>query len=285
GKQSPQLEDRRGEAPARPTVRGTGAGILVLLFRRFGIVGLLVGAATLYFFGGLGQGGGSTSRASGPGDHATLDAREEPAVQFVSFVLDDAQQSWQSLLAPTRTPYRLARLVLFRGETHSDCGAGQAQMGPFYCSRDEKVYLDLGFFDELRDRFRAAGDFAQAYIIAHEIGHHVQNVVGTFERARGSGKQNGASGVSVRMELQADCYAGVWGHSAAERDILEPGDLEEALRAATAIGDDVLQRKARGTVRPESFTHGTSEQRVRWFRRGFEAGDMRQCDTFSVTRL
>jgi predicted metalloprotease len=284
GRRSEQLEDRRGQAPARAGVSGGGASILLFLFRKFGFVGLLAGAAALYFLGGFGTGESSSLSAGVPGESGSRDAQEEPAVQFVSFVLDDAQQAWLSLLQPTETPYRLARLVLFRGETHSGCGLGQAEMGPFYCSRDEKVYLDLGFFDDLRERFRAAGDFAQAYVIAHEIGHHVQHIVGTLER-RGKGKQQGADGLSVRMELQADCYAGVWAHSAAERDILEPGDLEEALRAATAIGDDALQRTAAGSVRPETFTHGTSEQRARWFRRGFEGGDPQKCDTFAAARL
>ena len=186
---------------------------------------------------------------------------EEELVQFVSFVLDDLQSTWPQLLPG----YRNARLVLFRDATHSACGTGQSEMGPFYCPVDEKVYIDLSFYGELRSRFGAPGDFAQAYVLAHEIGHHVQRSPASSERVRGAqrGDRASANELSVRLELQADCFAGVWGHHAARRDVLEPGDVEEGLRAAAAIGDDRIQKMSGRGVHPESFTHGSSEQRVR----------------------
>jgi len=206
--------------------------------------------------------------------------QEEERVQFVSFVLDDAQNTWKKIL-PDR--YRDAKLVLFRGAVESACGFAQAAMGPFYCPRDEKVYIDLSFYDDLRRRFGAqGGDFAQAYVLTHEIGHHVQRLMGIDERVRAAQEQQpGAQNeLSVRLELQADCFAGVWGHSTAQRDILEQGDIEDALNAAAAIGDDRLQKMSQGRVVPESFTHGSSKQRVEWFRRGFDGGDPKSCDTF-----
>jgi predicted metalloprotease len=177
--------------------------------------------------------------------------------------------------------------VLFRGSTTSGCGVGQAAMGPFYCPADQKAYIDLGFYQELKQRLGAPGDFAQAYVIAHELGHHVQNLLGDSDRvhAASASQRDGERGLSVRLELQADCYAGIWGHGTQRRDILEAGDLEEAFKAASAIGDDALQKQATGTVRPESFTHGTSAQRKRWFTRGFESGDPAACNTFSAEEL
>ena len=217
--------------------------------------------------------------AGDPSGGQTRSARQdtkEPAVQFVSFVLDDAQQTWQRLLPAAGVNYRDAKLVLFRDGVQSGCGYAGAATGPFYCPADEKVYLDLSFFDELKQRFGAAGDFAQAYVLAHEIGHHVQNVLGTVRRG---GSVSNAH--SVRTELQADCFAGVWGHSTAQRQILEQGDVEEGLNAAAAIGDDRIQRRTSGRVNPDSFTHGSSAQRVAWFRRGLESGQISACDTFS----
>jgi len=286
GRRSDQLEDRRaqGASGGGGGLPGGGLQLLVFLFRRFGIVGVLVGAAGLYFLSRTGSDDRGARLSADRGAGSSDLAREEPEVQFVSFVLDDAQGTWAQLLSRGPTPYRLARLVLFRGATRSECGLGKSEMGPFYCQRDEKVYLDLGFFDALRTRFGAAGDFAQAYVIAHELGHHVQNILGAFERTRGS-EQEGPRGASVRLELQADCYAGVWGHSAQQRQVLEAGDLEEALKAASVIGDDALQRQSSGSVRPETFTHGTSAQRARWFRRGFESGDPADCDTFAARKL
>ncbi len=226
-------------------------------------------------------GGTGTNIGIGPGapvGEFQAGPEEEDLVQFVSFVLDDLQTTWEHLLPG----YRNARLVLFRDATHSACGTGQSEMGPFYCPGDEKVYIDLSFYGELRSRFGAPGDFAQAYVLAHEVGHHIQRLTGIEERVRGEQRSNreSANDLSVRMELQADCFAGVWGHHAARRDVLEPGDVEEGLRAAAAIGDDRIQRMSGRGVHPESFTHGTSEQRVRWLHRGLESGNPDVCDTF-----
>jgi len=197
-------------------------------------------------------------------------------------VLDDAQDTWAALLPQLGMTYREARLVLFRDEVSSACGFAQAASGPFYCPGDEKVYIDLSFFDELKRRFGAPGDFAQAYVLAHEIGHHVQKVVGTSSEVRRAQQQRPdlANELSVRLELQADCYAGVWGNSTARRALLQQGDVEEGLAAASAVGDDRIQREATGRVNPDAFTHGSSAQRVEWFRRGMATGDPRSCDTF-----
>jgi hypothetical protein len=207
---------------------------------------------------------------------------EDELVQFVSFVLDDVQSTWQRTLPAAGREYRRAKMVLFTDATQSACGVGQAAMGPFYCPLDEKVYIDLGFYRDLKRRFGAPGDFAQAYVIAHEIGHHVQHVLGLAERVRQvqSQRPDQANVLSVRLELQADCFAGIWGHSTAQRDILEAGDVEEALNAASAIGDDRIQKQAGGRTNPETWTHGSSRQRVAWFRRGLESGRIDDCDTF-----
>jgi len=206
---------------------------------------------------------------------------EERLVDFVSFVLDDVQQTWGAALPE----YRDARLVLFRDAVRSACGFAGAQMGPFYCPVDEKVYVDLSFYEDLHRRFGAPGDFAQAYVLAHEIGHHIQNVSGIEAEVRRAQRSSPdqANALSVRMELQADCLAGVWGHAAGRRDILEAGDVEEGLRAAGAIGDDRLQEMQTGRVQPEGFTHGSAEQRQRWLRRGLESGDPDACNTFETT--
>jgi predicted metalloprotease len=198
-------------------------------------------------------------------------------VDFVGAVAADAQDTWQGLLGDR---YQRTKVTLFRDAVQSACGMGEAATGPFYCPGDRNVYLDLGFFNELSARFGAPGDFAQAYVIAHEFGHHVQNLLGYADRAAGD-RRPGPTSASVALELQADCFAGVWAHHAeSQRDLLESGDVEEGLGAAAAIGDDRMQRRARGTVMPESFTHGSSEQRVSWFRRGLESGDPGACDTF-----
>jgi predicted metalloprotease len=208
---------------------------------------------------------------------------------FVAKVLGSTEDAWQDLFAKANGAYRKPHLVLFTGATPSACGTGQAAMGPFYCPGDEKVYIDLAFYRDLRDRFRAPGDFAQAYVIAHEVGHHVQKLTGISDKVDAMRARMGAAEfnhVSVRMELQADCFAGVWAHHARDmKGIVEPGDVEEALTAAAAIGDDRLQRQAQGRVTPDSFTHGTSEQRVRWFRRGLDAGNLQSCDTFAARPL
>jgi hypothetical protein len=205
-------------------------------------------------------------------------------VRFVSFVLDDNQNTWKQLLpSSTGVPYHDAKLVLFRDGVSSACGFAESATGPFYCPRDQKVYIDLGFYDELRNRFGASGDFAQAYVLAHEIGHHVQNLLGIDRQVRQAQRTSpdAKNELSVLLELQADCLAGVWGHSTQDRNILEPGDVEKALNAAAAIGDDRLQRMATGHVSPESFTHGSSQQRQEWFQRGFTSGNPDACNTFS----
>ena len=210
----------------------------------------------------------------------------DPQAQFISVVLRDTEETWTSVFQQRGEAYVPPVLVLFNGATQSACGVGRQEMGPFYCPRDRKVYLDLSFFQELADRFGAPGDFAQAYVVAHEIGHHVQTLTGLsaqVNEARARGSERDSNALSVRMELQADCYAGVWGYYAAQKGLLETGDAEEGLNAAAAIGDDRLQREAQGRVSPESFTHGSSEERVQWLRRGLQGGKMEACNTFSGT--
>lgn len=242
------------------------AGVLSLIFGRDFITPLLMNG---------GAGAGESREVTQERNRA-----EEPRVQFVSFVLDDAQNTWHKILGPR---YEDAKLVLFRDAVQSGCGTAGSETGPFYCPPDQKVYIDLSFFDELDRRFGAPGDFAQAYVLAHEIGHHVQTELGVSNKVRQLQQQNpgAAKQLSVRLELQADCFAGVWGHSTAQRGILEPGDAQEGLAAAAAVGDDRIQRQARGRVNPETFTHGSSEQRMHWFRRGFDSGDVGSCDTFN----
>ena len=210
-------------------------------------------------------------------------AREEPEVRFVSVVLDDAQATWARILPKYGASYHDAGLVLFRGATDTGCGTGQTAMGPFYCPVDEKVYIDLEFYDELKTKFGASGDFAQAYVIAHELGHHVQKILGTDAKVRRAQQAdpNTTNALSVRMELQADCFAGVWGHDTQQRKILEQGDVEEGLNAAASVGDDRIQQKTGGRANMESFTHGSAAQRASWFKKGFDSGDPRSCDTFA----
>jgi uncharacterized protein len=270
GQRSRNLEDRRG---SRMVSRGLPLGIggfLLLLVLSF-ITGTDL-VTPLLQQGSVEQG----TERSGP---IETTPEEEERVDFVSFVLDDVQGTWPKVLGGR---YRDAQLVLFRDATSSACGVGQSAMGPFYCPADQKVYLDLSFFDQLAQRFDAPGDFAQAYVIAHEIGHHVQHLLGVNQRVRElqQARPREANELSVRQELQADCFAGIWGHSTARRNLLEPGDVEAGLQAAAAIGDDRLQRESSGRVRPETFTHGTSAQRVEWLRRGLETGSLEACDTF-----
>ncbi len=209
--------------------------------------------------------------------------------EFVSVVLADTEQTWGEIFAQAGATYQEPRLVLFSGAVESACGFAQAAVGPFYCPGDQKVYIDLSFYEELHSRFGAPGDFAQAYVVAHEIGHHVQTLMGISERnmaARQRASEAQANALSVRQELQADCFAGIWAHNAdRSRQLLEQGDIEEGLNAAAAIGDDRLQKQSRGYVAPESFTHGSSEQRVRWFKRGFDSGSVQACDTFAANSL
>jgi len=271
GGRSRNLEDRRGRATRVGVPLGLG-GILLIAALSF--------VTGENFFALLPENSGRIMVGSDPLDgRATSSPEEERMVEFVSFVLDDAQGTWHDLL-PGR--YEDARLVLFRNAVESACGFAQSASGPFYCPGDRRVYLDLSFFDELHDRFAAPGDFAQAYVIAHEIGHHVQTLLGIESQVRQLQRREPANGnsLSVLMELQADCFAGVWGHSTAARDILERGDVEEALNAAGAIGDDRIQRMSSGQVQPDTFTHGSSAQRVEWFRRGLSSGAINGCDTF-----
>jgi predicted metalloprotease len=209
--------------------------------------------------------------------------------QFVSVVLADTEKTWHDVFRRYGKTYEEPKLVLFTGAVQSACGFAQAAMGPFYCPQDHKVYIDLSFYEDLKSRFQAPGDFAQAYVIAHEVGHHVQNLLGIAGKVQGAMQRVSkadANRLSVKMELQADCLAGVWGyHADKSRRLLESGDLEEALRAASAIGDDRIMKRTRGTIVPDAFTHGTSEQRVRWFKRGFETGDLNRCDTFKAEYL
>jgi predicted metalloprotease len=221
--------------------------------------------------------GGPPSAPSRPASPA-----EEQAVDFMSFVLDDVQDTWTREFTRLGREYERARLVLFTDAVRSGCGAAEAAAGPFYCPEDGKVYIDLGFYHELRDRFGAPGDFAQAYVLAHEIGHHVQHLLGLTDQVREGQRirPDQAAALSVRLELQADCLAGIWARSTGERGLLEEGDVEEALGAASAVGDDRLQKQAQGRVTPETWTHGSARQRVGWFRRGLESGRLQDCDTF-----
>jgi predicted metalloprotease len=214
--------------------------------------------------------------------------QNDQMLEFVKRVLGSTETTWGDIFRRNGATYREPKLRLFNGQVESACGVAGAAVGPFYCPGDERVYIDLSFYDELRSRFRAPGDFAQAYVIAHEVGHHVQKLLGTSDKVtalqqRASEAQGNR--LSVMLELQADCYAGVWGFYAQQRGILDPDDLDEALRAASAIGDDRLQKESQGYVVPDSFTHGTSEQRTRWFKQGFDTGDMRRCDTFNARGL
>jgi hypothetical protein len=232
------------------------------------------------FFALLSGGADSgTPSAAGP---VQSTPEEDKEVQFVSFVLDDAQATWERLLQARGQSYEHAKLVLFRDAIQSACGFAQTASGPFYCPGDEKIYIDLGFYDELKQRFGAPGDFAQAYVLAHELGHHVQRLLGTEAKVREAQQRSpdDANQLSVALELQADCYAGVWGHETQQRNILDPGDVDEGLQAAAAVGDDRIQKMSGQSVTPEAFTHGSSEQRASWFRRGFESGRPEDCDTF-----
>jgi predicted metalloprotease len=281
GETSPDIEDRRSQGGGGGGGFGFGGG-------GFGggvplsLGGILFLLVVSFLSRGFFSGGGSDAPAQPARDEyagsADRSAGEDRMVKFVSFVLDDAQSTWDRKLQG----YRHAKLVLFRDYTQSGCGGAQSATGPFYCPSDEKVYLDLNFFDELSRRFGAPGDFAQAYVIAHEIGHHVQKLIGIEQQVRRLRRSNPSerNPLSVNLELQADCLAGVWGNSTRERKIIDQADIAEGLRAAAAIGDDAIQKKAQGRVSPESWTHGSSEQRMEWFRRGFDGGEPRRCDTF-----
>ena len=276
GHESNDVIDRRGQSG--PGLAGAGGGLLWLLLRfKYGWVAVLLIVGYVAF----------KQFTAGPGTTTTTGqhlAQNDTQAHFVSFVLDDAQQFWQKDFESHGRPYRHAKLVLFTNATDTACGYGTSATGPFYCPNDERVYIDLGFFQTLSSRLGAKGEFARAYVVAHELGHHVQDLLGIEARAQ-RGNLKGASGNSVRLELQADCYAGIWAHSAQARSLLETGDIESAIGAAARIGDDVLQKEETGRVRPESFTHGTADQRQRWLERGFQSGDMSQCDTFTASSL
>jgi uncharacterized protein len=283
--ESPDVVDRRGEGPSGG---GGGAGLFYLVFwllrRPWGWVVLIIGGIGYLALRGLGAFDSTDSRSlhggqSGPAATADPEAAE---VHFVGFVLDDVQSTWSGIFSQRGQPYRHAKLVLYTDETRTGCGEGSAATGPFYCPTDEHVYLDLGFFHELSGKLGARGQFAQAYVIAHEMGHHVQKLRGG-DRLPAAAR--GATGGSVRLELQADCYAGIWAHSSGERHLLESGDIDSALSAAAAVGDDRLQRRATGTVSPESWTHGSSEERKRWFTKGYSSGKLEDCDTFGASTL
>jgi uncharacterized protein len=274
GRRSDNIEDRRGLGVPVAAGGGLGTIVLVLLALYFGFDPSVV----------------LQSDPSMPASEApATSSRQDPEREFVAVVLADTEDTWRELFRRMNREYEDPKLVLFAASVQSACGMAGSAVGPFYCPADHKLYLDLDFFRALRTRFGAAGDFAQAYVIAHEVGHHVQTLLGISERVTASRRRAdraAANALSVRQELQADCLAGIWAHHADRtRQILEDGDLEEALRAASAIGDDRLQRQAEGRVVPESFTHGTSAQRVRWFRRGFDAGTLRDCDTFRADQL
>jgi hypothetical protein len=269
--------------------RGGGLGIFGILIL-LGIAWLL-GINPLSLLSGdldPGGGGGYVEQQSAGGGSVSS-AQEEEMKEFVSVVLAETEDTWHRILPEVGKQYREPKLVLFSGGAQSGCGFAQSAVGPFYCPADEKVYLDLSFFEELAQRFGAPGDFAQAYVIAHEVGHHVQTVLGIEDqvgKARAGMSESEANALSVRVELQADCFAGVWAHDAHQQSgLLEPGDIEEALGAASAVGDDTLQKQAGGRVVPDSFTHGSSEQRTRWFETGYRSGKIEGCDTFNTNNL
>jgi predicted metalloprotease len=293
GKRSADIEDRRSAGGRF----GGGGGMPIPMGRLgeggIGTIIVLVIVYLLFVRGGGGGGGFNVPDPtnafpqvpqSGTGDNSVPGSPDEDKeVQFVSFVLDDAQGFWQQQFEAAGKPYQRARLVLFRNQVRSGCGLASSATGPFYCPLDQKVYIDLGFFNELRQRFQAPGDFAEAYVLTHEIGHHIQQQLGIDQKVRQQSQANPdeANALSVRLELQADCLAGVWARSTYDRGILESGDLEEGLTAASAVGDDRIQQQTRGRIDPESFTHGTAEQRAHWLQTGFDSGKLEACDTFS----
>jgi len=278
-RESSNVEDRRGMSGGGRIAIGGGLGTLVII-----IIAVLLGADPRQILQQVpNDTAPSTSQAPRPGN-----TEEEELKKFVSVVLAKTEDVWEDIFRQNGKQYRDPTLVLFTGEVQSACGLGSAASGPFYCPGDQKVYIDLSFYEELRRRFKSPGDFAQAYVIAHEVGHHVQKLLGISDRVDSMQRRMSeadANRLSVRLELQADFFAGVFARYVQKQGLLEEGDIEEALNAASAIGDDAIQRQTSGRVVPDSFTHGTSEQRLRWFRKGFDTGDIRQGDTFSATNL
>ena len=289
------VDDRRGQGGG---FGGTGLGgrHIVMGGGGLGLVAFIV-IALLANGGDVGgllnevAGGGQSTLPYGPGQTQSqpASAEDQAAFEFSRKIIGSTEDVWTAILAKRGIQYQAATFTPFTNATQTGCGEGEAVMGPFYCPSDHRVYIDLAFFNELATRFGAPGQFAQAYVLAHEIGHNVQNITGTMDNVQAqlsSGRGSGSTGASVRLELQADCYAGVWAYAANQKShILETGDVEQGLAAATAVGDDTLQKETQGRVAPDSFTHGTSDQRVRWFRRGLSTGDMDQCDTFSAATL
>ena len=279
GRRSSNIEDRRGRGGA-PKFLGGGLGTIAVL-----LIAMYFGVDPTPLLEVV-QSGPVSSTGTQP---TAEDLENDPLADMVSVVVADTEDVWSEIFAANGQRYEAPTLVMFTGATRSACGVGQAAMGPFYCPLDKKAYIDLSFYEQMKTRFSAPGDFAQAYVIAHEVGHHVQNLLGISGKVQSMKQQLGeaeSNALSVRLELQADCLAGVWAHHAERaRSILEAGDIEEALNAASAIGDDTLQRQSRGTVVPESFTHGTSAQRQRWFRTGLDHGDIDRCDTFNVDNI
>jgi len=277
GRRSSNVEDARGSGMGR--VAGGGVGVVVIA-----VIAMLFGVDPSVILNQMAP-TEPPAASSAPGGQP---ARDE-LTEFVSVVLADTEDTWQAIFKQMGGTYREPKLVLFSNQVRSACGFGQAAMGPFYCPADQKVYLDLGFFRELKTRFKAPGDFAQAYVVAHEVGHHVQNLLGISEKvqqARSRASEAQGNALSVRLELQADCFAGIWAnHAQKARQVIEQGDIEEALQAASSIGDDRLQMQSKGYVVPDGFTHGSSEQRVRWFKRGIESGNAKACDTFKASAL
>ncbi len=276
GRRSSNVEDRRGVRLTGGKMKGGGIGILLLA-----LVGMYFGIdPSVILNSGLVDGGGQVQQSS-----VQSSPEQDRLADFVSVVLADTEDTWDAIFREAGSAYEKPKLVLFTGAVQSACGFAQAATGPFYCPADRKVYIDLGFYSELKNKLHAPGDFAQAYVVSHEIGHHVQNLLGISDKVQAQRARLSPADynkLSVKVELQADCFAGVWAnHANRVRHILEPGDVEEALNAASMIGDDALQKKSRGYVVPDSFTHGTSAQRVQWFRTGLNSGDMRQCNTFN----
>jgi uncharacterized protein len=271
GGRSENLEDRRSSGGMGLPL-GVGGTVVVL------VLSLLTGHN---FFNDVGAGAAVATQGAplSPADSV----REEPEVQFVSFVLDDVQGTWAKILPQEGVAFHPAKLAIFRNSTDTGCGMAESAMGPFYCPLDEHAYIDLGFYEELKDKYGAAGDMAQAYVLAHELGHHIQHLTGLDAqvRQREEARPDEANQLSVRVELQADCYAGVWAHSTSQRNVLQQGDIEEALTAASAVGDDRIQQRETGHINVDSFTHGSAAQRSQWFQRGFQAGDPKSCDTFA----
>lgn len=287
-RESDNVEDRRAGGGGMGGLpiggRGIGLGTIVIAI----LASLIFGINPLTVIGVLGGGGDAVPQVQTGGEEPAAPGGkpEDREARFVSTVLADTEDVWKQVFTDAGAAYREPRLVLFRGATQTACGRGMSAMGPFYCPQDEKVYVDLGFYDTLRAQLGAPGDFAQAYVVAHEVGHHVQKLLGVTEKVdamRGRVSEAEFNQWSVRLELQADCFAGVWAHRAQRsRQILEDGDIEEAMNAAGRIGDDALQKKSQGYVVPESFTHGTSRQRMTWFQRGLKSGDLQQCNTFQA---